>query len=621
MLKNLICSLHLRTKYLLLFITGLLLIAPYLMAQEDKSHFSKAFQVKKNYRVFLPKDYNSTKKSYPVIYYFHGNKGDHQFSLDGAAELVKNSQVILVAWNGRSEDTDLRPYNIGYHSNINYQNQFKDYFPELVNLIDSSYRTINDRSSRAIIGHSMGGFMSFYLAGKYPHLIGTAVNSKGSPEFFVGYPKNHTLYSMRHLLLNLHGIRLRFHNGTECELKHLNHEVHQAALLEPELDYEYKIYEGPHKIMPDQFADAFKFVQESFKKPVRLPLRWNHADLYPNFEVWDYKVESNLSEPGFIVLKGVTKNELTIQTRKWMPNGSTIPGVKINVTTAPLYVPGKQYTLIDYHALEKKRVVTQVTSDQTGRISFSVDHHDHKISITEKEHLAGIVLQSYSFNGNGLFLDAKNEGNLRLNLFNLANRDKSNLKIKLTTAQPDVTILNNLVETKTLPAASGQPLDNDFRIKVKNAPPIDGSPHYVRFKLAVSDSEGKNWEEDFDAPVFYDIAEFDDIGIDDGDSEIFGSGNGNNIAEPGETIAVYQISNRTRLYYDDPYVINEKLLDELQPDKWGDGYALSSVVKISEDCPPGHRIRFLASYENKAWKTINRKVTWGYFYLTVGEKK
>lgn len=621
MLKKLIYAYRYRTVSLLFLMAGLLSGTPCLKAQEDKSHFSKVFQVKKNYRVFLPEDYHSTKKSYPVIYYFHGNKGDHRFALDGVTDLVKNSQIILIAWNGRSDEADLRPYNIGYHSNINYPNQFKDYFPELVNLIDSSYRTIKDRSSRAVIGQSMGGFMAFYLAGKYPHLIGTAVNSKGSPEFFVGYPQNHTLYSMRHLFLNLHGIRLRFHNGTDCELKHLNHEVHQAALLEPELDYEYKIFDGPHKLMPDQFADAFRFVQESFKRPVPAPSRWNHADLYPNFEVWDYKVESNLAEPGFIVLKGVTRDELMIQTRKWMPDGNSIPGVKIKVTTAPLYIPGKRYTITDYNIQEKRRVVTEVSSDQTGRIRFSVDHHDHKIAVTEKESSAGIALQGYSFNGNGRFLDTRQEGVLNLNLFNLADRDKKSLRIRLSTAHPHVTVPDTTLAAEKLMAGSEQWLKEGFRISVKNEPPADGSPHYVRFRLAVSDADGNTWNEDFDAPVFYDVREFDDIGIDDGDSEIFGSGNGNNIAEPGETIAVYQVSNRTRLYYDDPYVINERLLDELQPDKWGDGYALSSVVKISDDCPPGHRIRFLASYENKAWKTINRKVTWGYFYLTVGEKQ
>ncbi len=105
---------------------------------------------------------------------------------------------------------------------------------------------------------------------------------------------------------------------------------------------------------------------------------------------------------------------------------------------------------------------------------------------------------------------------------------------------------------------------------------------------------------------------------------MFGSGNGNNIAEPGEYIMVYEISNcsnRTRLYYDDPYVDGERLYTEVQPDKWGDGYTVSSVVHIADNCPPGHQIRFLARYEIKDWLTIDRKVTWGTFTITVGGKK
>lgn len=121
-----------------------------------------------------------------------------------------------------------------------------------------------------------------------------------------------------------------------------------------------------------------------------------------------------------------------------------------------------------------------------------------------------------------------------------------------------------------------------------------------------------------DIPVWYNVPEFTEIGIDDGDSEIFGSGNGNNIAEPGETIMIYQQSNRTRLYFDDPYIEAERLHDDLQPDKWGDGYALSSLIRISRNCPPGHVIKFLACYEIKEWKTIKRNVTWGVFSITVG---
>ena len=76
--------------------------------------------------------------------------------------------------------------------------QMKDYFLELVEHIDHTYRTLADRTKRGTFGFSMGGFMSFFLAGKYPHLIGAAVNMVGSPEFQVGYPNNNTLYSQRY---------------------------------------------------------------------------------------------------------------------------------------------------------------------------------------------------------------------------------------------------------------------------------------------------------------------------------------------------------------------------------------------------------------------------------------
>ena len=46
----------------------------------------------------------------------------------------------------------------------------------------------------------------------------------------------------------------------------------------------------------------------------------------------------------------------------------------------------------------------------------------------------------------------------------------------------------------------------------------------------------QTWTDEFEVPVMYDVPEFTNLGIDDGDSEIFGSGNGNNIAEPGESV-------------------------------------------------------------------------------------
>ena len=589
-----------------------------LFGQTDTAYYSSVFNTNKPYRIFLPAEYGRTQKRYPVIYYFHGNQGTHKLLVDGLAQLVNDKSVILVAWDGRSVPSDVRPYNTGYHSNIKYQVQFKDYFLEFVRHIDSTYRTLDDRSHRALMGHSMGGFMSFFLAGKYPQMIGTAVSMKGSSEFFIGYPENHTLYTVKDMFKNLYGVRLRFHNSTIDELVHLNNEVNNGAIRESGLDYDYEIYPGGHDYTPAEFKDAFKFIINSFQNPLPAPVRWHHADLYPDFEVWGYKINSTLHEPGYIDLKGVTKGGLRIRTMKWQPGGPLIPGVQINVKTAPLYKPNAAYTLFDYNETDGTKKTTQLKSDPGGRIGFSANRQSHQFGIYEKNGPPEIVFAEHRVNGKGIFLDQNKECNLGLRILNRGGSAGKKLKVELSTSTEGVAIANPSIELENIQPGELLWLPGDFKVTASNKPTTDGSPFQIRFNLLVTDSKGSVWKDEFDAPVFYDVSEFSNIGIDDGDSEIYGSGNGDNIADPGETIMIYQDSHRTRLYYDDPYIDNERLYDELQPDKWGDGYALSSLIHISKDCPVGHQIKFLACYEVKEWKTIKRNVTWGVFTITVG---
>ncbi len=615
-----------RRRFLVLLFAVLLTAGLHLnvKAQKDEFHFSRTFNREKPYRIFLPENYDASQKRYPVIYYFHGNTGNHKLDFPGVPGLVDENQVILVAWNGRSEDSDLRPYNIGNHSNINYQVQFKDYFLELVAHIDSSYRTIPDRDHRAVIGHSMGGIMSFFLAGKYPDMIGTAVDSKGSPEFYIGYPENHTLYRVRYMFRNLYGIRLRFTNSTDGELVNLNTEVHQAALREKGLNYEYHVYEGGHRLTAEQFTDAFNFVIASFKDPVPDPIRWNHADIYPDFDLWGYEVRSNLDQPGYIEMHGVTSGGMEISTKKWEPDGVPVPGVTIHVKTPPRYRPGNEYNLLDYNVSLDSMSLTKIKADDMGRLEFVVNHLDHQVGIYSKNSPADLSFVSYMVNDSGKFLDHHKECGLKIRLLNRGGNTARNLTVTLSTTTANVTIKNPVVEFQGIGPAELGWITKEFRVRADNQPVTNGKPFRVRFNISVTDGSGNTWTDDFDAPVYYDVPPFGRIGIDDGDSEMFGSGNGNNIAEPGEYIMVYEISdcsNRTRLYYDDPFVDGERLYAEVQPDKWGDGYTVSSVVHIAADCPPGHKIRFLASYEIKDWLTIDRKVTWGTFTITVGGKE
>ena len=595
-----------------------------LIAQEDKAHFSKVFNREKPYRIFLPSDYYTSQKRYPVIYYFHGNTGNHELNIPGVKQLVKENGVILVAWNGRSVDSDLRPYNIGNHSNINYQVQFKDYFLEFINCIDSTYRTLPDRSHRALIGHSMGGIMSFFIAGKYPDLVGTAYSSKGSPEFFIGYPSQHSLYHIRHMFKNLYGVRLGFATSTECELYYLNNEVISGALRETGLDFSFKKYEGSHSITQEQFRDAFNFVIASFINPLPDPVRWHHADLYPNFDIWGYEIRSNLNKRGFIDMEGVTKGGLGIGTKGWEPDGGTIPGIQINVKTPSIYLPKTFYTFLDFNGTKDEVSISTVMSDEAGKISFTVNHEKHQIGICRNNDPAEITLAAYKVNNQGLFLDHKKGCSIAIRLLNRGGSEARNISVTLDTPTEGITITSPTIGLDRISSGELIWMPAEFKVIAANKPPMDGSPFRIRFNLTVTDNKNHTWNDEFDAPVYFDVPEFTRIGIDDGDSEIFGSGNGNNIAEPGETVMIYEISNgsrRLRLYYDDPWIDSERLYDEIQPDKWGDGYSLSSLIHISKECPPGHQIKFLASYEVKDWMKIRRDVTWGTFTITIGDLK
>lgn len=605
--------------FLFLFSFG---ISNLIFSQTDHFHYSKVFGGKKDYRIFLPDDYDNSGKRYPVIYYFHGNTGNHQFVWEGINELINTNSVILVAWNGRSVESDLRPYNIGNHSNINYKVQFKDYFLEFVNYIDSTYRTINDRSGRAVVGHSMGGIMSFFLAGKYPDMISAAVNFKGSPEFFIGYPENHSLYHVRHMFKNLQGVKLWFSNGSTCELTNLNTEVHNAALNEYGLDYEYHFYEGGHSVSRDEFLEAFNFIVSALKEPLDKPKRWHHSDLYSDFDIWGYEVRSNKSVPGFIELRGVTSGGFESLTKKWEPDGILIPGVEINLKTAPLYTPNSVYNLLDYNKTRDEKSVSKVKSDPDGRISLKLNHERHQIGISKKGGPAEIVFVDYIVDEKSMFLKHNEGCSLKIRLLNKGGSDARDLRLKLFSQAEGLAILNPLIKIDKIPAGELVWQEAAFNIIAENKPVVDGSPFRIRFNLEITDSKGQVWTDEFDIPVFYDVPEFVNIGIDDGDSEIFGVGNGNNIAEPGEYIMIYEISresHRTRLYYDDPYIDDERLYDEIQPDKWGDGYTLSSIVRIADNCPPGHKINFLASYEIKDWMAIRRNVTWGRITITIGD--
>ncbi len=116
---------------------------------------------KRRVSVYLPPGYEQSAKRYPVIYFLHGflwsdsllvNSDKINRIFDRAIRLKKIKPVIVVM---PDESTVFKG---SFYANSKSSGNWSDFTSEeLVNFIDSRYRTIPNRDSRGISGHSMGG--------------------------------------------------------------------------------------------------------------------------------------------------------------------------------------------------------------------------------------------------------------------------------------------------------------------------------------------------------------------------------------------------------------------------------------------------------------------------------
>lgn len=134
--------------------------------------------------VYTPAGYESSKKSYPVLYLLHGMGGDEEawLATGRAVEIMDNliasgraEEMIVVMTNGctrhvaapgYSEEGMWRPYMSG-----SMDGSFEVMFEDVVGWVDAHYRTKRKAESRAIAGLSMGGFHSMQISKLYPKMF------------------------------------------------------------------------------------------------------------------------------------------------------------------------------------------------------------------------------------------------------------------------------------------------------------------------------------------------------------------------------------------------------------------------------------------------------------------
>ncbi|HEY2381899.1 MAG TPA: alpha/beta hydrolase-fold protein [Terriglobia bacterium] len=127
--------------------------------------------------IYLPPDYETSKKArYPVIYLLHGYSGTDATWTGRIANVPEAMDRDIAANTSRGMIVVMPNANTKYggsmYSNSVTTGNWESYIAEdLVSYMDKNYRTIPDRMSRGIAGHSMGGYGAVRIAMKRPDVF------------------------------------------------------------------------------------------------------------------------------------------------------------------------------------------------------------------------------------------------------------------------------------------------------------------------------------------------------------------------------------------------------------------------------------------------------------------
>lgn len=237
--------------------------------------------------VVLPKGYWQSSQRYPVLYLLHGAFGKHTdwFLNSGLAAYVADLPLIVVLPDAQGDSFYQNSPRFG-----NYQTYFEQ---ELMPEIDSTFRTIAARDSRAIAGLSMGGYGAWRLALDNPTKFCAAASLSGVVGW--GVTPNPALTNFAKTLFprdpeqnvaagsvlariekltgpkgEWRGPALWFDCGKDDFLIEGNRDM-ERRLLEKGLPFEFAEFEGAHTwpYWDEHLRDVLNFTLRHLKSPSR----------------------------------------------------------------------------------------------------------------------------------------------------------------------------------------------------------------------------------------------------------------------------------------------------------------------------------------------------------------
>jgi enterochelin esterase-like enzyme len=238
---------------------------------DDLSMTSTILKSERKFAIYLPPDYDTSQRSYPVLYLLHGGGDDQtgwiQFGevlhiadkaiMDGSA-----TPMIIVMPDASSGQR-------GFFNKIKGDWNYEDFFfKEFLPYIEKAYRIKNEKRYRAVSGLSSGGGGSFIYALHHPELFSSAcplsayIGPLSIEEFKIGIERNNESYSDTivknyfeyHNVLslidqvsdeNLKAVRWYIDCGDDDSLYEGNSLIH-IAMRKKGIPHEFRIRDGRH---------------------------------------------------------------------------------------------------------------------------------------------------------------------------------------------------------------------------------------------------------------------------------------------------------------------------------------------------------------------------------------
>jgi enterochelin esterase-like enzyme len=261
---------------------------------DNLSMKSEILKMDRKYSVYLPPDYESSQRSYPVLYLLHGSGDDQtgwvqfgeiQYITDRAINSGLATPMVVVM-------PDANTGRKGYVNDISGKWRYEDFFiREFIPYVEKTYRIKGEKQYRAVAGLSMGGEGTFIYALHHPEMFASACPLSaatgpanlsdlkgymakrglegGTPEQQEAWVKN---YSVLYLIENMpdeqkKAVRWYIDCGDDDFLYEGNSMVH-IAMRKKEIPHEFRIRDGAHSwsYWRSALPSVLEFISSSFHR-------------------------------------------------------------------------------------------------------------------------------------------------------------------------------------------------------------------------------------------------------------------------------------------------------------------------------------------------------------------